>query len=73
MTIQNNDTKTEINKITIGESYKYVSSCVIDGIEDLENLLISTDYFNSLSFEQTVCGEVMSWIMWTSHIELSIV
>jgi hypothetical protein len=69
MTIQNNDIKTE-NKITIGESYKYVSSCVIDGIEDLENLLISTDYFNNLSFEQGMGGEVFSWIMWTSHIEL---
>jgi hypothetical protein len=69
MNTQNNDTK-KTNKITIGESYKYVSSCVIDGIEDLENLLISTDYFNNLSFEQGMGGEVFSWIMWTSHIEL---
>jgi hypothetical protein len=72
MTIQNNTQKTELktNKITIGESYKYVSAYAINGIEELQNLLLATQYFNNLTFEQTVCGEVMSWIMWTSHIEL---
>jgi hypothetical protein len=57
------------HKITIGEPYKYISSYAIDGIEDLESLLLSTQYFQNLTFEQEMGGEVMSWIMWTGHIE----
>ena len=58
-----------MNKITIGEPYKYISSHAIDGIEDLESLLLSTQYFQNLTFEQEMGGEVISWIMWTGHIE----
>ena len=58
-----------MNKITIGEPYKYISSHAIDGIEDLESLLLSTQYFQNLTFEQEMGGEVMSWIMWIGHIE----
>ena len=62
-------TNAKVNKITIGEPYKYISSHAIDGIEDLEDLLLSTQYFQNITFEQEMGGEVMSWIMWTGHIE----
>lgn len=51
------------NTITIGKPSKYIYSHDIEGIDDLEELLISTEYVEYINFERTESGDVLSWIL----------